>query len=429
MGSLIHNFTIQTLHLSTVIFAIAIVHTFLTRQILVFSHKFARGSIPEKIFHFLGEVEVVFGFWAFIFVFIIAISSGVNQAASYVNSLDFSEAIFVFVIMTIAATKPIIQLAQDLIAILCKLFPIEEKKAFFVSTLIFGPLLGSFITEPAAMTVVALLLKENIYNNNLSKKFKYSAIGLLFVNISIGGTLTNFAAPPILVVASTWNWSSFFVFKNFGIKSILSIIIGTILFVILFKKEFEALSKTANKIKTDKKTPFWIKSSNLIFIIITVLFHHYTNFYIATFLFFLGWHEVTKEYQGTLKIKESLLVAFFLGGLVTLGSLQGWWLQSVITMLPGHQLFLGSTLLTAITDNAAITYLASLVTNLSDSSKYYIMAGAVAGGGLTVIANAPNPSGYGILKESFGRDGISPLMLFLGALPFTTIAVLSFWLL
>jgi hypothetical protein len=49
---------------------------------------------------------------------------------------------------------------------------------------------------------------------------------------------------------------------------------------------------------------------------------------------------------------------------------------------------------------------------------------------LTVIANAPNPAGIGILQDSivFKDEGISPKGLFLGALMPTAVAVLFFWL-
>jgi hypothetical protein len=58
-------------------------------------------------------------------------------------------------------------------------------------------------------------------------------------------------------------------------------------------------------------------------------------------------------------------------------------------------MYFGATALTAITDNAALTYLGSLVEGVSDQLKYALVAGAVSGGGLTVIANAPNPAGAG----------------------------------
>jgi Na+/H+ antiporter NhaD/arsenite permease-like protein len=111
--------------------------------------------------------------------------------------------------------------------------------------------------------------------------------------------------------------------------------------------------------------------------------------------------------------------------------LQAYWLKPLIESLSGNALFFGATGLTAITDNAALTYLGSLVDGISDELKYALVAGAVAGGGLTVIANAPNPAGIGILQGAkvFKDEGISPLGLFLGALLPTVIAIIFFWLL
>jgi Na+/H+ antiporter NhaD/arsenite permease-like protein len=108
-------------------------------------------------------------------------------------------------------------------------------------------------------------------------------------------------------------------------------------------------------------------------------------------------------------------VGFFLAGLVVHGGLQGWWIGPVLHGLAETPLFAAAGVLTAFNDNAAITYLASLVPDLSNSLKYAVVAGAVTGGGLTVIANAPNPAGQAILATFF-PEGISPLKLFLGAL-------------
>jgi Na+/H+ antiporter NhaD/arsenite permease-like protein len=84
-------------------------------------------------------------------------------------------------------------------------------------------------------------------------------------------------------------------------------------------------------------------------------------------------------------------------------------------------------LLTAFTDNAALTYLGSLVDGLSDGFKYALVAGAVTGGGLTIIANAPNPAGLAILRSYFDDEAVNPLGLFLAALPPTLIAAMLFW--
>ena len=161
-----------------------------------------------------------------------------------------------------------------------------------------------------------------------------------------------------------------------------------------------------------------------------VVFAHHPNLFFGVFIIFLGLVTATGEHQNALKLREGLLVGFFLAGLVTLGSLQAYWLKPLIQRLSGDSLFFGAVGLTAITDNAALTYLGSLVEGISDELKYALVAGAVVGGGLTVIANAPNPAGIGILQDAnaFEGEGISPLGLFLGALPPTAVAIVFFWL-
>lgn len=110
------------------------------------------------------------------------------------------------------------------------------------------------------------------------------------------------------------------------------------------------------------------------------------------------------------------------------GGLQGWWLQPVLGQLGEVPLFVGATILTAFNDNALITYLATLVPGFSEELKFAVVSGAVTGGGLTVIANAPNPAGQSILQRFF-PDGVSPWGLFLGALVPTLIVAFSFMVL
>jgi hypothetical protein len=310
---------------------------------------------------------------------------------------------------------------------IAKLIPGNRDLAEFIVILVAGPLLGSLITEPAAMTVCALMLLDKFFRRTDDLKFKYAMIGLLFVNISIGGTLTSYAAPPVLMVAKTWNWDSTFMFTHFGWKAVIACCLSTALVAWRFRKSIFALEplKVADE---SKRTPIGIDLVHLAFVALIVLTSHHVSMFMGLFLFFIGVAAVTKEYQEPLKLKESLLVGFFLAGLVVLGGPQGWWLQPLLAKLESLPLFLGSAALTAVTDNAALTYLGSLVPDLSDESKYALVAGAVTGGGLTVIANAPNPAGFGILNGSFGETGISPLGLLTGALPATIIAAVLFWL-
>ncbi len=412
--------------IATIIFALAILHTFLVSKFAKIAHHYPEGSMGENFWHFMAEVEAVFGMWAAIFMMAYCAIEGSGNALKYIETeVAFIEPAFVFVIMAMAGTRPIIKLAEQIIVMLSKLLPMNRKMAFYLTTLVVGPLLGSFITEPAAMTVTALILLKNFYSKDMSTKFKYATIGLLFVNVSIGGTLSHFAAPPVLMVATKWNWGFSHMLINFGYKAAISCIISALTISLFFKKELAGDFQLRPDNNEKMHPPMWVTIVHLLFLAGVVLTVHHMVVFMGLFLFFLGFTIVTKEFQDEVQVKSSLMVGFFLAGLVVLGGKQAWWLQGVITSLGDQPLYFGATALTGVTDNAALTYLGTLV-ELSEAKKYFLVAGAVTGGGLTVIANAPNPAGYGILKDSFGAAGISPLGLLKGALYPTFIAILCF---
>lgn len=413
---------------ATVIFAVAILHTFMVSKFAHIAHSYPEGSFGENFFHFMAEVEAVFGMWAFVFLIILMGHSGFHAPVQYLESLNFTEPGFVFVIMAMAGTRPVIKLAEKIIVFISKLIPLPRKMAFYVTALSMGPLLGSFITEPAAMTVTAIILLKNFYSKEMSTKLKYATIGLLFVNVSIGGTLTHFAAPPVLMVAGKWGWGISHMLLAFGYKAAIACIISSIAVAFYFKGELSGDFQLRPDNNEKMLPPWWVTMVHVVFLALVVLTAHHMVVFLGLFLFFLGFTICTKEFQDEVQVKSSLMVGFFLAGLIVLGNEQRWWLQPLISGLPDQVLYFGATALTGITDNAALTYLGSLV-ELTDSAKYYLVAGAVTGGGLTVIANAPNPAGYGILKDSFGADGISPLGLLKGALFPTAIAILCFELL
>lgn len=415
---------------ATWLFALAVIHTMVAGRIAGYAHHYPRNSIPHNLLHFLGEVEVVFGMWAGLFVAWLAMKFSTETAIFYLSTVNYTEALFVFVIMAMTATRPVVDGAALLIDRVAKIIPLPGPMAFYVACIFIGSLMGSFITEPAAMTVCALLLRDRFFTADRSDLFRYLTIGLLFVAVSIGGTLTHFAAPPVLMVAGPWGWDMAFMMTHFGWKAAVAIAIGLVLACVVLKKEFDKPMTHAHEGAGDKgKTPIWLIMSHLVFVALVVAYHAYVVFFIPVFLLFLGWVEVTKKHQELVQLRGSLLVAFFLGGLVTLGKLQGWWLQPLLSSLSEHALFFSAIGLTAFTDNAALTYLGTLVPDLSESMKYLLVAGAVTGGGLTVIANAPNPAGFRILGERFGARGIEPQKLALAALPFTIIAALCFLLL
>jgi hypothetical protein len=240
--------------ISAICFGGAILHTFLVSRFRHMANKFPEGSIGENIFHLIGEVEVVFGVWSIFLLGAMLIYNGAYSTLSYLESRSFTEPAFVFVIMVVCSTKPILEIAARVILFISKMLPLPANISFYVAALVFGPILGSFITEPAAMTVTALLLLDRYFKASNSMRFKYATLALLFVNVSIGGTLTPFAAPPILMVARVWNFDLRHVFLNFGIKGVASCLISTFCVAYLFKDEFKKLKKRQNlsKFKNSK---------------------------------------------------------------------------------------------------------------------------------------------------------------------------------
>jgi len=536
---------------ATLIFFLAILHTFLTSYFLKLSHqwekehekkilsgKYDKYSVSHKaeLFHFLGEVEAVFGIWAAALVVAIIIFFDWPTAVHYIqNDVNFTEAMFVVVIMTLAATRPILKLAESVMWRLANILG-GTITAWWFTILTMGPILGAFITEPAAMTISALLLSAKFYDLEPDNTFKYATAGLLFVNISVGGTLTHFAAPPVLMVACPWSWGMDHMIFNFGWKAIIGILLANGIYYLYFRgelnklqkqfsilvlkdeiqkkylrqkdleaefdkigcllgdrlgfaMEFEAKTKQIkdkignvimnrhqesflkegidpNLIKEayeqrfdeirrrkmrmtipgimpeherpiimdpewdsrDDEVPVWVMIIHILFMVWTIFNAHHPAIFVPGLLFFLGFAQVTAPFQNKIDLKPALLVGFFLGGLVIHGGLQGWWIAPVLERLGEIPLMFSATLLSAFNDNAAITFLSTLVPGFTDGMKYSVVAGAVAGGGLTVIANAPNPAGQSILKKYF-EDGISPLGLLMGAALPTSIMLICFLLL
>ena len=515
---------------ATIIFSLAIIHAFLSSKILSYAQKIGAqdSSIKVELLHFMGEIEVVFGLWSVVLAIAITFFYNWETYVTYVGALKYTEPLFVIVIMTIAASRPILKFVELILWKLVKFIGGKLEVWWFV-ILTVGPLLGSLITEPAAMIISAYLLSDKFFDLNPSKKIKYTTLALLFVNVSIGGTLTNFAAPPILMISNVWKWSTSFMFMNFGWKAVLGILINNVVMLLYFKKEFtlledaykkdrfkkyiqrrfidkaviseqidalewqvdktlgysHRLNETSNMIKADieaeaqrhlsdqelaeynidevlsqrfdsikinemkrtipgllpkeirpfyrdpewdsrdDKLPLWIMMVHLFFLAWVVINDHEPVLFLGGFLFFLGFVQVTAEYQNRINLKPALMVAFFLSGLIIHSSVQAWWIEPVLADLPSGILNATSILLTAFNDNAAITYLSSLVPNLSESLKYAVVSGAVTGGGLTLIANAPNPIGQSILKKYF-EFGIEPMLLLKSALIPTLIVAFVF---
>ncbi|MES3020491.1 MAG: putative Na+/H+ antiporter [Pseudomonadota bacterium] len=407
------------------IFALALVHTFGAK---LFEKLANRHPNHAGLFHLLGEVEVVFGFWALILIVAMAFVASGAEALTYVESRQYGEPLFVFVVMVVAASRPVLDAVTSMLSVIARVAPVPTPLAFAWLGLAVVPLLGSLITEPAAMTLAALMLAPQIFRKGMPEWLKYAGLGVLFVNVSIGGTLTSYAAPPVLMVAATWQWDTAFMASTFGWRAGLAVLINASVLTFLLRPHLGNTEEAPSRKAKRPPVPLIITAIHLAFLAGVVVFAHHPVVFVGLFLFFLGFTQAYESHQSPLILKQGLLVGFFLGGLVVLGGLQQWWLQPIVSSLEPTALFFGALGLTAITDNAALTYLGSLIQGMSDQAKYMLVAGAVAGGGLTVIANAPNPAGVALLKDGFEDESIGAGGLLLGAIPPTIVAAFFFLL-
>lgn len=407
--------------IAAVLFGVALLHTFGAKFFEGLAHRYPQHG---GLFHLLGEVEVVFGFWAFVLIACMALVAGSGPAIAYAESRQFTEPLFVCVVMVVAASRPVLDVVGRSMNALARLLPVSRPLALAWLGLAAVPLLGSLITEPAAMTLAALMLAPLLFTPAMPERLKYAALGVLFVNISIGGTLTAYAAPPVLMVAATWQWDTAFMASTFGWKAALAVLLNATVMVALLRKPLKDSPPVART--TDAPIPWVVSAVHLAFLAGVVVLAHHPVLFLGLFLFFLGYTQAYARFQNPLILKEGLLVGFFLAGLVVLGGMQQWWLQPIVESLAPTALFFGALGLTAVTDNAALTYLGSLIMGISDPAKYMLVAGAVAGGGLTVIANAPNPAGVALLRAGFEDQSIGAGGLLLGALLPTAVAAAFF---
>jgi hypothetical protein len=311
------------------IFAVAVLHTFSARY---FQHLAHVNPSHAGLWHLLGEVEVVFGFWAIVLIVAMALLSGGSQALEYAESRNYTEPLFVFVVMVVAGSKPVLQAVQSVVDLGVRLMPVPAQVATAWLGLAVVPLLGSLVTEPAAMTIAALTLAPVVFRSTLPEAPKYLAIGVLFVNVSIGGTLTSYAAPPVLMVASTWNWDSAFMLAAFGWKAALAVLVNATVAAFVLRKHLAVAHESVlADLNLAAPVPLSLVAVHLALLAGVVFMAHHPVAFLGIFLLFLGIAQAYERHQNPLLIKEALLVAFFLAGLVVLGGLQRWWLQPIVS--------------------------------------------------------------------------------------------------
>ncbi|MBS0624552.1 MAG: hypothetical protein JSS32_00705 [Verrucomicrobia bacterium] len=432
--------------ISLLIFIFAILHTLSVHLIHNYARKLEMKQAPKRlaklrqrsfwiqILYFLSEVEIVFGIWVIpLFISMVAFF-GSSIALEYINTRDYTEAVFIVVILALTATRPIVRISEKFISYIARGMG-GSLSAWWFTLLTVGPILGSFITEVGSMALSALLLGRQFYQHRPSQKLAYATIALLFVNVSVGGVLTNFASPAVLILAHCWHWTTIDMFLDFGWKAVIGIFISNFLYWLYFRKELAAMNERHKgsgqlfidpAVESASPIPTWITCVHILFIVWIVATSHYPAIFIASFILFLGFYHSTRMHQYTLHLIRPMMIGLFLAGLVVHGGLQGWWVSKLLEDRSPLGVMGAAMSLTAFNDNAAISYLATLIPDWGEAYHYAIFTGVIAGGGLTVIANAPNPAGYVILRKYFEK-GINPIKLFFAALIPTLILYCLFY--
>ena len=237
-------------------------------------------SFAATILHFFGEVEAVFGIWGAVLLGTIDLWFDWQHVTRYISTINFAEPVFVVVVMCIAATRPVVRAAERGASLASRLGG-GTPGAWWLAILCLLPPVGSFITEPAAMTIAAMLLSEKIFVTRALTPLQIRNARASLCRHLSGGTLTHFAAPPVLMVASAWKFDASTMFLRVGWKALVGIAICNSLFFLLLRREFSALASRAKVAEQahvhaplEEPVPWWVTLVHLLFVAFTVAALH-----------------------------------------------------------------------------------------------------------------------------------------------------------
>lgn len=380
--------------------------------------------LPARL-RFITHPESAMVMWATVLLGVQWWGSGSTGVIKYVSRLHLIEPIYVATILIVCSTPSLIRSIRWTIFSVAHRLPVNTPMTFFVLAIVLGSLSGSIITEPAAMTLMCTIIGDTFLTSTRSDPFKYAVLGLILVSVSIGGALTPFSAPPIVMVATAWGWTLPVILRNFALPVIVSIVASTVIITMIFRRELT----TPVAIVSRPRRPDWIVSTiAMTLLVATLIVRHSLPSLLAILLIATGVIMVTSRRVAIAAVESGVWVGLFLVGVIILGGLQTWWVAPIIRSLPPSQLFMASIVVSAVADNAALAYLGTLVPDICRIKQLAIVGGAVCGGGLTVIANAPNPIAFRLLAPAFGSNGINPVKLALAAVGPTLLVAALFWI-
>ena len=296
----------------------------------------------------------MFGFWGIVLVLAMVAMAGGAHALAYAESRNYTEPLFVFVVMVMAASRPILMTVVRAVDLLAGMLPVATPIATTWLCLAAIPLLGSLITEPAAMTIAALMMAPSVFAPHIPERVKYLALGVLFVNVSIGGTLTSYAAPPVLMVATTWQWDSAWMLSQFGWKAAIATLVNATLATWVLRRHLTSAPPAPAEAIAVAKVPFLVVVWHLALLAgVVVLVHH--PWRLMGLFHVPGFTQAYERYQSPLILREALLVA---------SSRRVWWCSrdaalvaaTIVSGLAARAL-LRPARADRDHDNAALTYL------------------------------------------------------------------------
>lgn len=428
---------------ATTIFLMAVIHTLLSpllyNQAMLLAQKKRVNRERWKFYHFssevlllLGEIEVIFGIWLVPLFIWFGINKGWSSLLAYLNGIDFTNPLYILVIVVAVGTRPIITFVERILEWIARLGG-DTPGAWWWTILTIAPLFGSAIKEPGAMAIASILLAKKFFAYHPSKKFCYATLALLLANVSVGGLLTSFSSLSLFNYAKKWDYTTWKTFSTIGWKAVIAIIVANFIYYLFFRKHFrrENFPKrvpTLEKDEVQTPTPVWITIVHILFVIAIAFTGEHAPLFMGIFLLFLGFHHATSFYQTPLKLKRAALLGFFFASLIIHGELQGWWVAPILENLSRFPTFIVSSLLSMFVDNATVSFIVIDVPQLDAIDRYLLITGTMAAGGLTVIASGSNPIGISILRSSFFGK-ISFLSLFLAALMPVGVFLTIFWFL
>lgn len=444
---LMHRVQMQPINLLFfLIFIFATIHTFIAHRFPALANKYEVGIRPyasgshldentsthrgfyAELFDFLGEVEVVFGIWCIPLFAAITFFYGWEAVLDYINRENYKESLFIVVVMAIASTVPCIRFAEYLFGKISNLGG-GTPLAWWVSVLTVGPFLGSLIKESVVMTVSAVILGKHFFSYRPPIRLAYATLALLFVNISMAGTLTNFGSTSVSMVAKPWGWDSRFMLMTFGWKALLGILIGNSLYFFYFRSDFKnmlAFKNLQNEPEAKTQVPLWISVVHVAFLAWLILNSENSLIALGSFVLFLGFYQATAAHQSYLSLRTPIMVGFFIASLIVHGGLQAWWIEPIVESLNESSAMLTTMFISAFANNTTINYLMTHIPKISDSMKVALFTGTLLGGGLTIMANGPNIVGYSLLSKYFSGQ-LKFGTLFVMALIPTLILFVVFW--